>query len=66
MLAQVLHLLSILIKYGYYDDPEDVHKPLQHILIILDERLDLKLDKKPEVSKSRKKSNQYSNPPQIT
>ena len=42
MLAQILKLLSTLIKYGYYDDPEDIHEPLQHIVAILDEQKEAK------------------------
>ena len=42
MLAQLLKLLSTLIKYGYYDDPEDIHEPLQHIIAILDEQKEAK------------------------
>jgi hypothetical protein len=53
LLAQILKLLFTLIKYGYYDDPENIHEPLQHIFKILDDQVNLQLDEKakhPKVS----------------
>ncbi len=36
--------MATLIKYGYYDDPEDIHEPLEHIFTILREKPGFKLD----------------------
>lgn len=36
LMSQILRLLATLIKYGYYDDPVDVHSPLQQIFKILE------------------------------
>ena len=35
LLAEVLRVLSLLVKYGYYDDPEDVDDVLQPLTTVL-------------------------------
>ena len=40
LLAEVLRVLSLLVKYGYYDDPKDVDdvlRPLTHVLKMPDD-----------------------------
>ena len=34
-LAKVLEVLALLIKYGYYDDPEDVDAVLQPLIDVM-------------------------------
>lgn len=34
-LAKVLEVLSLLVKYGYYDDPEDVEKVLKPLVGVM-------------------------------
>lgn len=34
-LAKVLEVLSLLVKYGYYDDPEDVEQVLKPLVGVM-------------------------------
>ena len=45
LLAHVLSVLSLLVKYGYYDDPSDVNDVLKPLIAILDGRSDLPFPK---------------------
>jgi inositol 1,4,5-triphosphate receptor type 1 len=36
LLAQILGVLELLVKYGYYDDPTDIKDVLKHLIAMLD------------------------------
>ena len=50
LLAHVLSVLSLLVKYGYYDDPSDVNDVLKPLIAILDGRSDLPFPKETSTS----------------
>ena len=53
-LSKILQLLAILIKYGYYDDPEDIRGPLEHVLAILKDGMPSKSpENKPSLQKRK-------------
>ena len=52
LIAQVFHLLALLVSFGYYDDDDDVKKLLPKVISCLDGRKDRLTQRKPKSEKS--------------